>query len=204
MKPTLTKKIISPGLLVLALIVLAQCTSAPEWQRKNSELIKQYGLTVRKLSDLPKTRIVSNLKPGKVTSLDSISTTSLYPGVNAKIYWGTGTMTGILQMEPNAEVPAEVLPADRFVFVLEGEIEQLIEGSNVTMISRKREEPDGTHSATPRIDFVYLEKGSKNAMKAGPDGAKLLEVYSPVRLDYLQKAGVSDIPAATVDLKATM
>jgi gluconolactonase len=41
-------------------------------------------------------------------------------------------------------------------------------------------------------------------MKAGPDGAKLLEVYSPVRLDYLQKAGVSDIPAATVDLKATM
>jgi gluconolactonase len=204
MKPTLTKKIISPGLLVLALIVLAQCTSAPEWQRKNSELIKQYGLTVRKLSDLPKTRIVSNLKPGKVTSLDSISTTSLYPGVNAKIYWGTGTMTGILQMEPNAEVPAEVLPADRFVFVLEGEIEQLIEGSNVTMISRKREEPDGTHSATPRIDFVYLEKGSKNAMKAGPDGAKLLEVYSPVRLYYLQKAGVSDIPAATVDLKATM
>jgi gluconolactonase len=204
MKPTLTKKIISPGLLVLALIVLAQCTSAPEWQRKNSELIKQYGLTVRKLADLPKTRIVSNLKPGKVTSLDSISTTSLYPGINAKIYWGTGTMTGVLQMEPNAEVPEEVLPADRFVFVLEGEIEQLIEGSNVTMISRKREEPDGTHSATPRIDFVYLEKGSKNAMKAGPDGAKLLEVYSPVRLDYLQKAGVSDIPATTVDLKATM
>jgi gluconolactonase len=204
MKPTLTKKIISPGLIVLALIVLAQCTSAPEWQRKNSELIKQYGLTVRKLTDLPKTRIVSNLKPGKVTSLDSISTTSLYPGVNAKIYWGTGTLTGVLQMEPNAEVPEEVLPADRFVFVLEGEIEQLIEGSNVTMISRKREEPDGTHSATPRIDFVYLEKGSKNAMKAGPDGAKLLEVYSPVRLDYLQKAGVSDIPATTVDLKATM
>jgi hypothetical protein len=71
MKPTLTKKIISPGLLILAVIVLAQCTSAPEWQRKNSELIKQYGLTVRKLSDLPKTRIVSNLKPGKVTSLDN-------------------------------------------------------------------------------------------------------------------------------------
>jgi gluconolactonase len=71
------------------------------------------------------------------------------------------------------------------------------------MISRKREEPDGTHSATPRIDFVYLEKGSKSAIIAGPSGAKLLAVYSPVRLDYLQKAGVKNVPAQSVDLPTT-
>ena len=104
-------------------------------------------------------------------------------------------MAGILQLEPNAKIPEEVLPADRFVFVLEGEIAQLINGSNVKMISRKREEHDGTHSATPRIDFVYLEKGSKNALTAGPAGAKLYEVYSPVRLDYLQKAGITNVPS---------
>jgi gluconolactonase len=204
MKPTLTKKIIFPGLLALTLIMLSQCTSAPEWQKKNKELIKQYDLTVRKLSGLPKTDIVSNLEPGKVTSLDIINSTILYPGVNAKLYWGTGTMAGILLLEPNAEVPEEVLPADRFVFILEGEIDQLIEGEFVNMISRKREEPDGTHSATPRIDFVYLEKGSNNAVKAGTAGAKLLEVYSPVRLDYLQKAGVTNIPAKSVDLETTL
>lgn len=203
MKPTMTKKIIFPGLLALILIMLSQCTSAPEWQKKNKELVIQYDLTVRKLSGLPKTNIVSNLEPGKVTSLDIINSTILYPGVNAKLYWGTGTMAGILQLEPNAEVPEEVLPADRLVFVLEGEIDQLIEGEFVNMISRKREEPDGTHSATPRIDFVYLEKGSKNAVKAGPAGAKLLEVYSPVRLDYLQKAGLTDIKTGSVDLKTT-
>jgi gluconolactonase len=204
MKSSLSRKIIFPGLLALILIIMAQCTSAPEWQKKNNELIKQYSLTGRQLAGLPDTKIVSNLKPGKVTSLDSISTTSLYPGVNAKIYWGTGTMTGILQLEPNAEIPEEVLPSDRFVFVLEGSIDQLINGSFVNMISRKREEPDGTHSATPRIDFVYLEKGSKNALKAGPAGAKLVEVYSPVRLDYLQKAGVKNMPGAAIDLKTTM
>jgi gluconolactonase len=71
------------------------------------------------------------------------------------------------------------------------------------MISRKREEPDGTHSATPRIDFVYLEKGSKSAIKAGSSGAKLLAVCSPVRLDYLQKAGVKNVPAQSVDLLTT-
>lgn len=204
MKRTLTKKLIFPGLLVLIVILLAQCISAPEWQKKNNNLIKQYSLTERQLAGLPKTNVVSNLQAGKVTSLDSIANTVLYPGVNAKIYWGTGTMAGILQLEPNAKIPEEVLPAEQFLFVLEGSIDQVINGSPITMISRKREEPDGTHSATPRIDFVYLEKGSKNAIKAGPSGAKLLAVYSPVRLDYLQKAGVKNVPAQSVDLATTL
>ena len=204
MKRTLTKKLIFPGLLVLIVILLAQCISAPEWQKKNNDLIKQYSLTERQLAGLPKTNVVSNLQAGKVTTLDSIANTVLYPGVNAKIYWGTGTMAGILQLEPNAKIPEEVLPSEQFLFVLEGSVDQVINGSPITMISRKREEPDGTHSATPRIDFVYLEKGSKSAIKAGPSGAKLLAVYSPVRLDYLQKAGVKNVPAQSVDLATTL
>jgi len=204
MKSTVTTKTIFRSMLALSLVALIQCTPVPEWQKKNKELIKQYSLSGRELSGLPDTKIVSNLKPGKVTSLDSISTTSLYPGVKAKLYWGTGTMTGILQLEPNAEIPEEVLPSDRFLFVVEGSVDQLVNGSNVNMISIKREAPDGTHSVTPRIDFVYLEKGTKNALKAGPNGAKLVEVYSPVRLDYLQKAGVTNLPSAVVDLTTTM
>src|ERR1035437_3280191 len=203
MKRTLTKKLIFPGLLVLIVILLAQCTSAPEWQKKNNDLVKQYSLTERQFAGLPKTNVVSNLQAGKVTTLDSIANTVLYPGVNAKIYWGTGTMAGILQLEPNPKIPEEVLPSEQFLFVLEGSVDQVINGSPVTLISRKREEPDGTHSATPRIDFVYLEKGSKSALKAGPSGAKLLAVYSPVRLDYLQKAGVKNVPAQSVDLATT-
>ena len=203
MKRTLAKKLVSPGLLVLIVILLARCTSAPEWQKKNNDLVKQYSLTERQLAGLPKTNVVSNLQAGKVTTLDSIANTVLYPGVNAKIYWGTGTMAGILQLEPNAKIPEEVLPSEQFLFVLEGSVDQVINGSPFTMISRKREEPDGTHSATPRIDFVYLEKGSKSAIKAGPSGAKLLAVYSPVRLDYLQKAGVKNVPAQSVDLPTT-
>ena len=203
MKRTLTKKLIFPCLLVLIVILLAQCTSAPEWQKKNNDLVKQYSLTERQLAGLPKTNVVSNLQAGKVTTLDSIANAVLYPGVNAKIYWGTGTMAGILQLEPNAKIPEEVLPSEQFLFVLEGSVDQVINGSSITMISRKREEPDGTHSATPRIDFVYLEKGSKSAIKAGPSGAKLLAVYSPVRLDYLQKAGVKNVPAQSVDLPTT-
>ena len=200
MKRTIASRILLPGLLVSALIMLNQCSSAPEWKQKNDELIKQYSLVGRELT-LPKTKVVSNLEAGKVTSLESIAGTELYPGVNAKLYWGQGTMTAVIQLEPNAQVPEEVLPVDRFLFVLEGEVNQLINGSNVNMVAVKREEQDGTHSLTPRIDFVYLEKGTSNALTAGPAGAKVVEVYSPVRLDYLQKAGVADVPASNVDVK---
>ena len=200
MKRTIASRILFPGLLVSALIMLNQCSSAPEWKQKNDELIKQYSLTGRELTGLPKTKVISNLEAGKVTSLESITSTELYPGVNAKLYWGQGTMTGILQLEPNAQIPEEVLPADRFLFVLEGEVNQLIDGSDVKMVAVKREGQDGTHSITPRIEFVYLEKGSKNALTAGPAGAKVVEVYSPVRLDYLQKAGITDAPSKSVDV----
>ncbi len=195
------KRIILPGLLIIIMIIMGRCTSAPEWHKKNKELIKQYDLPVRQLSGIPKTTIESNLVPGEVTNLNSLTDTDLHAGVKAKIYWGGGTMVSILTLGPNAEIPEEVLPSDRFVFVVEGTIDQLIDGSPVTMISRKREEPDGIHSATSRIDFVFLEKGSKNALTAGPSGAKLIELSSPLRLDYLQKAGVENIPAESVDLK---
>jgi gluconolactonase len=196
-------KFFSAGLMAVVLIILTQCTPVPEWQKVNKGLIKEYSLNVREIPGLAKTGIESNLEPGQVTSLDNLTNTVLYPGVNAKLYWGKGTMSGIIQLEPNASIPEEVLSVDRFVFVLEGSIEQLIDGSMVTLISKKREEQDGTHSGTPRIDFVYLEKGSKNAVVAGAEGAKLLEVYSPVRLDYLQKAGVENLPAEAVDVTAT-
>jgi gluconolactonase len=200
MKKTLQKNLIFPGLLALLLLILTQCAPTPEWQKKNKELIRQYSLTEKMLTGLPKTKIASNLEPAKVTKLDSVATASLYPGVNAKLYWGTGTMTAILKLDPNAQIPEEALPVDRFLFVIEGEVSQLVDGSNVKMIAIKREAQDGTHSLTPKIEFVYLEKGSKNALTAGPAGAKVVEVYSPVRLDYLKKAGVKDVPSANVDI----
>jgi gluconolactonase len=205
MKTKSMKRIIFSGLLLASfLMILTQCTSKPEWQKKNSELIKQYSLTGRTLSGVPNTKIVSNLKDGKVTSLDSLNSATLYPGVNAKLYWGKGSLAGILTLEPNAQIPEGVLSSDRFVFVMEGSIDQSIDGNYITMISRKREEPDGTHKANPRIDFLYLEKGAKNAVKAGPAGAKIFEVYSPVSLDYLQKAGVTSIPSKSVELQSAL
>lgn len=200
MKSTTTPRLF---LLVTALLVLHCSAPEPAWQKVNNELIKKHNLTVRELSNLPANAVESNLEAAKVKSLDSLAQAELYPGIKAKIFWGVGTQANVLQLEPGAKIPEETLPADRFMFVLEGSVEQLINGENVAMIGQKREDPDGTHSATPRTDFVYLEKGSKNAVTAGAAGARLLELYSPIRLDYLQKAGVKNLPAAVTDIGST-
>ena len=195
------------GLLAVCFIFLTHCTSSSgsvsDWQKKNEDLIKLHNLAVKKLSGLPKTTIASNLEPAKVTGLDKLDSVALYPGVDAKLFWGSGTMISVLQLAPNAKIPEETLASDRFVFLLEGSIDQFINGTQVNMISKKREAPDGIHSGMPRIDFVYLEKGSKSAVAAGASGAKLLETYSPLRLDYLQKAGVKNIPSQINDVETT-
>jgi len=58
-----------------------------------------------------------------------------------------------------------------------------------------RDEPDGTHGRTPKNDFVLLEKGAANGVKAGANGATIIEVYAPPRTDYLAKAAARDVPA---------
>jgi gluconolactonase len=206
MRVTQTHKIF-PGLLLIASIFLfAHCTftsgSAPDWRQKNEALIEKYDLKVRELPDLPKSTIASNLEAAKVKTVSALDSVNLYPGVNARIFWGSGTMISTLELAPNAKIPEEVLTSDRFLFVLEGSISQLVNGTPVAMIAKKREAPDGTHSGTPQLDFVYLEKGSKNAVTAGASGAKLLEAYSPFRLDYLQKAGVQNLPSEVRDIES--
>lgn len=186
--------------ILFATLVIAMmgCNSAPTsaWQKLNQELISKHDLKVRNLSGLPNNDIESNLEDGQVSNLDKLDSVELYPGVKARMFWGKGTMVSVIELAPNAKIPEAELPAERFAFVLEGSIQQMANGTALSLISKEREAPDGTHSGTPRVDFVYLGKGTKSGVTAGSGGAKLLEIYSPFRLDYLQKAGVENLPSA--------
>lgn len=205
MKSTLSNKLAFISLMAGMIFSLTNCSSGPvaEWEKKNEELIKQHELKKRDISGLPDNKIESNLALAQVQSIDTLKSIELHPGVTAKIFWGAGNMVATLELAPNAKIPEETLSADRFMFVMEGSVEQSVNGAPVSMVDIKREEPDGIHSGTPRRDFVYLEKGSKNAVTAGANGAKLLEVYSPLRLDYLQKSGVTNLPSEIADVTTT-
>ena len=95
------------GVLVTILIILTKCTSPsgnePEWQKKNEELIEKHDLTKREIQGYPETKIESNLEAAKVKSLDNLDSIGLYEGVNAKVFWGSGTMISILQLAPRCK-----------------------------------------------------------------------------------------------------
>ena len=183
--------------IILILISIYSCntTSRPEWEKRNNELIKEYGLNVRELPNQPSTGINSNLEVGTAQNLQRLDSLELYPGVMAKMFWGHGNLVSVLELAPNITVANENLTEDRFLIIMEGTINLKSENNNLKMISKNREEPDGTHSGTPRMDFIFQKKGSASEIVVGDKAAKVMEVYSPIRLDYLEKIGITNLPS---------
>jgi gluconolactonase len=182
--------------MILLIILFTCCSAGSAFQQVNEMLIEKYKLVKRQRSDIPNTGITSNLQPGQVISLQDLPQVEIFAGVTAKIFWGHGALVSIATLKAGAEIPREILPANRFLFVIEGDVKQLIDNEFVPMISRKREAPDGIHAATPRVDFVYLTKGTSSALKAGEKGARVIEIFSPFQTDYMKKAGAKELPGA--------
>jgi gluconolactonase len=174
----------------------AACRPRAAWEAKNDDLIKARGLQGRVRADIPKSGPASNLEAGVVTSVMKLPATEIAPGIMSRLYWGKGVLVCWLGLEPGAEISRETLPAERIMVVMKGSVVQVVNGSPVDMIALERQAGDGTHGGTPRNDLVYLEKGAPNGLKAGPEGAEVIEVYSPPRLDYLKKAGVKGLPSS--------
>jgi len=173
--------------IIAVLIVLSSgCAREPEWKALNDRIIKEQNVTVRIRDDIPETGVVSNLEPGKLYKKDDLPDVEIAPGVTCKMYWGKGVLVNWMTMEPDASIPRETLPGERIMVVWNGTVDQLINGNFVTM----RQYLTTTNwTSTPHRDFVYLRKGTENEVIAGKDGAEILEIYWPVRADYVEKAG---------------
>ena len=173
--------------IMAVLIVLSSgCAREPEWKALNDRIIEEQNVTVRSRDDIPETGVVSNLEPGKLYKKNDLHDVELAPGVTCKMYWGKGVLVNWMTLEPDASIPRETLPGERIMVVWNGSVDQLINGNFITM----RQYITTTNwTSTPHKDFVYLRKGTENEVIAGKDGAEILEIYWPVRADYVKKAG---------------
>ena len=93
-------------------------------------------------------------------------------------------------MDPNAEIPKETLTTSRMMLMVKGSVEQLVNGAMEKM--EATEMPPGYFWGTGLVGYrhaLILDQGAENAVKAGPNGAEFCEIYAPMRLDYLEKAG---------------
>ena len=170
--------------LVVFIMITYGCSREPAWKSVNEKIIQEHSIKVRARNDMQPTGIISNLAAGKVINRSKLPEVELAPGVLCKMYWGQGNLVNWMTMEPDSEIPEEILPCERLMVVWKGGVEQLINGEFVTM---RQYNTVTNWTSTPHRDFVYLQKGTKNAMRAGSDGAEILEVYCPVRLDYVKK-----------------
>jgi gluconolactonase len=191
-----------PLIMSVAIVALffafSGCTprNQPAWKTLSNKLIKENKLVVRERSDIVDTGIIPSLEPGKVTPKDSLKSIELAPGVTGKMYWGKAVLVNWVTMAPNSSIPKETLTTSRMMVMVKGSLEQLVNGAMEKMeCTELAPQYYLTNGYVGYKHALILDKGAENQVKAGPNGAEFVEIYAPMRLDYLQKVGVT--PPAT-------
>ena len=101
-------------------------------------------------------------------------TATIAPGVSATLGWGRGALLERLEMQPGAVYPEQTLGEELIVIGRDG---------SATI------EFDGKTTELLKDQVLYLQPGTRRTVKAGQQGWKAFEVYSPVRLDHLALVG---------------
>ncbi len=96
-------------------------------------------------------------------------TKELAPGVVARTFWGEKMLVSVVEFVPNAEAPMHSHPHEQVGSVLEGQVTVVIEGESRTLGAG---------------ELFIVPGGVEHAATAGPDGAKVMDIFSPVREEF--------------------
>jgi quercetin dioxygenase-like cupin family protein len=162
--------------LLAVAFVTAGCsgnTNEPSWAGRNQRVVDEHKIAGR-TRELPDVTVPMVLADGVPVERDRLPTATIAPGVVATLGWGRGALLERLEMQPGAVYPTQTLN-EELILVIE-------DGSAAIEINGEARELTKDH-------VVYLQPGTSRSMKAGPNGLRAFEVYSPVRLDHLALAG---------------
>ena len=101
--------------------------------------------------------------------LDAVRAFELADGVTGQPLFGEGAMLNLIRFEPGAVVPLHSHPHEQLGIVLEGMQALVVDGV--------------AHELGPMEAYV-LPGGVEHSAYCGPDGALVLDVFTPVREDY--------------------
>jgi quercetin dioxygenase-like cupin family protein len=103
---------------------------------------------------------------------DDVRSFVLAEGVTGRPLFGSGAMLNLIEFEPGAEVPLHSHPHEQLGLVLRGMQALVVDGT--------------AHELGPLEGYV-LPGGVEHSAYCGPDGALVLDVFQPVREDYLER-----------------
>lgn len=97
----------------------------------------------------------------------------LAPGFATRIFPGESAMISVVEIEPNAEGTPHHHPEEQWGVLLEGSAVRI---------------QDGVETPVKAGDFWRTPGGVPHTMRAGPEGAVVLDIFAPPREEY-RKAG---------------
>src|SRR5688572_20559145 len=129
--------------------------------------------------------VTPSLPPGVVVNLNEIQWTPLIdplPGkpyrrstANARLIWGKHAQISLVRMDPGSTIGLHIHPEDQLTHTIRGTLEQGV--------------MDRTYPAAGAAGHVvYLPGGMVHSAKLGELGADQLDVFWPVRPDYVERA----------------
>jgi quercetin dioxygenase-like cupin family protein len=93
----------------------------------------------------------------------------LVPGVVVRTFWGQQMLVSLVDLAPGAIVPSHSHPHEQFGMLLRGEL-------RITIASETQQ---------LKVGAIYIAPGgAEHSVIAGPEGAQLIEAFSPVREEY--------------------
>jgi quercetin dioxygenase-like cupin family protein len=104
--------------------------------------------------------------------LDATRAFELAQGVSGRPLFGEAAMLNLIRFEPEATVPLHSHPHEQLGIVLEGMQALVVDGE--------------AHELGPFEAYV-LPGGVEHSAYCGPQGALVLDVFTPVREDYEER-----------------
>lgn len=126
-----------------------------------------------------------SIRPGVVVSLNDIQWTGVTDPEAGKTYrrspgqsrliWGRNALISMIRMDPGSEFPLHIHPEEQLTHTTRGSLEQ--------GVIDQRYPSSGAAS-----NIVYLPGGMVHSAHLGEFGADQLDIFWPVRPDYVQRA----------------
>jgi gluconolactonase len=132
----------------------------------------------------PDQGVAPSLQPGVVVNLNEIQPTPLNdpsPGKSyrrsstfARLIWGKNAQLSLVRLDPGSEIPFHIHPEDQLTHVIRGTVDQGVMDRSFPA--------SGAAGHT-----VFLPGGMVHSGKVGDTGVDMVDVFWPVRPDYMER-----------------